>query len=288
MSPTIVNRCTTPPFVTAAELGDALADGVRVGRPVVADVRWSLDGSEGRLTYREGHLPGAVFVDVDADLAAPASAHDGRHPLPSPAAFARSLGELGIGRHDRVVAYDTAGGVVAARLVWMLRAIGQDAAVLDGGLAAWEGPLERGEVRRPAVSREPVAWPSELLVDAEEVAALAGSDDAVVLDARDPARFRGEHEPVDARAGHVPGARNLPATDLVDADGHLRDVDEVRRRVAPTGALAAGEVVSYCGSGVTACFDLLVLETVGVRGRLFPGSWSAWSADGSRPVATGD
>lgn len=277
------------PFVTVDEL--RLLQGARASgadEVVLADVRSALDGSQGHHTYREGHLPGAVFIDVDADLAAPPTPRAGRHPLPTPERFADALGARGIGPEDRVVAYDTSGGTIAARLVWMLRAIGQDAAVLSGGLAAWDGPLEAGEVRRPQVARTPVPWPAELLADADEVATLAGSADAVVVDARAPARFRGESEPIDAVAGHVPGARNLPTAELMDAEGRLVGDTAIRTRADELGVGQAREVVAYCGSGVTACFDLLALESVGIRGRLYPGSWSAWSGDPERAVATGD
>lgn len=275
------------PFVTVDEL-HAVQEGGTPGQDVVVDVRSALDGSQGHHTYLEGHLPGAVFVDVDADLAAPPSPREGRHPLPTPERFAEALGARGIGHGDRVVAYDTSAGTIAARLVWMLRAIGQDAAVLSGGLAAWDGPLEAGEVRRPPVARTPVPWPAELLADADEVAALARTDGAVVLDARAPARFRGETEPIDAVAGHIPGARNLPTAELIDGEGHVRTDAAIRARADELGAARAREVVAYCGSGVTACFDLLALEAVGIRGRLYPGSWSAWSGDPEREVATGD
>lgn len=277
----------TPAFVSVDELEHELEGSGSAPAPVLVDVRRSLGRDRGHHAYLEGHLPGAVFVDLDDDLAAPASLREGRHPLPSPQRFASVLGARGIAPNDRVVAYDDERGVIAARLVWMLRAIGQDAALLSGGIAAWGGPLERGEVTRPPVTRSPIPWPTDRLVDADDVAALAVTDGAVVLDARDPERFRGEREPFDARAGHVPGAHNLPTAELLDEDGRLRDTAAVRARAERVGALAADDVVAYCGSGVTACFDLLALETVGVRGRLYPGSWSAWSGDPSRPVATG-
>ncbi|WP_052667271.1 sulfurtransferase [Nitriliruptor alkaliphilus] len=275
----------TPPFVTVT----ALVAELRAARPpVVADVRWALDGSEGHHTYVAGHLPGAVYVDLETDLSGPATVRDGRHPLPSPERFAQALGARGIGDGDRVVAYDVLGGVVAARLVWLLRAIGHDAAVLSGGPAAWPGPLERGEVTRPATVRTPVPWPETRLADADAVAVAATSGEVVVLDAREGPRFRGEHEPVDARPGHVPGARNLPTSTLLSADGRLCDAAAIRVQAEQVGALEASEgVVAYCGSGVTACFDLLALETIGIRGRLFPGSWSAWAADPARPASTG-
>jgi thiosulfate/3-mercaptopyruvate sulfurtransferase len=270
-----------PPFVTVDEVG-SLDDPA----PVLVDVRWSLDGSEGHHTYLDGHLPGAVFVDLDADLSGDPSPRTGRHPLPTPEAFAAALGARGIADDDRVVAYDAAGGTVAARLVWLLRAAGADAALLDGGLGAWSGPLERGEVTRPPVSRAVRPWPAQLLADADDVAdAGSAGDGSVVVDAREPARYRGEVEPVDARAGHVPGAVNLPTSSLLEG-GALRPVGAVRELATAAGIAADAEVIAYCGSGVTACFDLLALETVGVRGRLYAPSWSAWAADPARPVAT--
>jgi thiosulfate/3-mercaptopyruvate sulfurtransferase len=278
-----VDRRALPAFVTAAALAGWADEEV-----VLADVRWSLDGTEGRDTYLAGHLPGAVFVDLDEVLSAPPSTTGGRHPLPSPARFAAGLGAAGIGPDDVVVAYDQGPGTVAARLVWLLRVLGQPAAVLEGGLAAWDGRVEVGEVRRAPVDHPPRPWPVHRLVDADRVARGSADPATVVVDARDPARFRGELEPVDPRAGHVPGAVNLPASANVGADARLRDLDELRHRYGSAGTLAADEVIVYCGSGVTATHDLLVLELLGVEGRLYPGSWSAWSADPTRPVATGD
>src|SRR4051794_32754153 len=231
---------------------------------VLADVRWYLDGRSGRAAYDAGHLPGAVFVDLDAWLAGPPGAA-GRHPLPDPATFARGMGHLGIGDDDRVVAYDDAGGTVAARLVWMLRATGRDAALLDGGLAAWDGPLGTAGAARPAARFEPVAWPDEAVASIGEVARRG----AILLDARERARFVGDEEPVDPRAGHVPGARSLPAGELLDATGRLLAPADLRRRFAAAGATDAADVVASCGSGVTACHTLLALEHAGLgRGRL--------------------
>jgi thiosulfate/3-mercaptopyruvate sulfurtransferase len=270
-----------PPFVAA----DWVA--ARLDHLVLADVRWSLDGSQSHDTYLEGHLPGAVFVDLDLVLADAPDEHHGRHPLPSPDRFAAGLADLGIGHDVVVVAYDHGPGVVAARLVWMLRVLGQPAAVLDGGLAGWEGPVESGAIQRLPVERTPLVWPEGRLADADLVDRLRQAPRAVVVDARDPARFRGEVEPVDPRPGHIPGAVNLPASANVDEDGHLRARDDLRARYGDAGTLDADEVVSYCGSGVTATHDLLVLELLGGRGRLYPGSWSAWSADADRPTVTG-
>ncbi len=269
------------PFVSAAEV---LAERDEL---VLADVRWSLDGSQGRAEHLTATIPDAVFVDLDADLAAPPSPEGGRHPLPEPEAFAAALGRLGLGDDDRVVAFDQGPGTVAARLVWMLRAIGRPAAVLDGGLSAWPGPLAPGGARRPVVTRAAVPWPQERLADADLVARLLAEDAAVLLDAREPARYRGEHEPVDPRPGHVPGAVNLPTSALV-RDGRLAPPDELRRQVEQVGVTGTEEALASCGSGVTACFDVLALEQLGFdRVRLFPGSWSAWSADPRRPAATG-
>ena len=278
-----------PPIVDAAWLRSAL-DAAAEGRstPVrLADLRWSLDGSQDRSTYLAGHLPGAVYVDLDTDLADVPSPVGGRHPLPTPEGFAATLGRLGIGPQHLVVAYDHGPGAIAARLVWMLRAIGQPATLLSGGLAGWDGAVESGEVVPHPVERSPVAWPSQLLADLDDVERLRHDPTAVLIDARDPARFRGEHEPVDARPGHVPGAVNLPVAANLDVAGRLLPIEVLRERYATLGALSAAQVVVSCGSGVTACHDALVLEALGVESRLFVGSWSAWSADPSRPAATG-
>jgi thiosulfate/3-mercaptopyruvate sulfurtransferase len=253
---------------------------------IVADVRWYLDGRSGRAAYEAGHLPGAVFADLDAWLAAPASPAAGRHPLPEPEVFARGMREAGIGDRDTVVAYDDAGGVTASRLVWMLRVTGHDAALLDGGLGAWDGPLETGDGGpRAAADYTAAPWPADALASADEAADPAN----LVIDAREGARYRGETEPVDPRAGHIPGARSLPCRENLGPDGRLLPVDELHRRFAAVGIEAGAPVVSYCGSGVTACHNLLALEHAGLgTGRLYPGSFSQWSNDPSRPVATGD
>lgn len=275
---------STPPFVTPATLRGWLAEG----RPVrLADVRWSLDGSEGRHTYLAGHLPGAVHVDLERDLSAPATPAGGRHPLPDPAAFAAALGRLGIAPEDLVVGYDQGSGAMAARLVWLCRRIGQPATVLAGGLAGWDGEVVDGEVVPTPVARTPVPWPPDRLADADTVARLATDPAAVVIDARDATRYRGEVEPVDTRPGHIPGAVNLPVAGNLGPDGQLLATPALTARYAAVGALDAAEVIAYCGSGVTACHDLLVLEALGVAGRLYPGSWSAWSADPQRPAALG-
>jgi thiosulfate/3-mercaptopyruvate sulfurtransferase len=258
------------PFVDAVWLADHRED------VVLADVRWYLDGRSGRAEFEAGHLPGAVFVDLDAHLAAPPSAEAGRHPLPDPDVFAQGMGEAGIGDDSTVVAYDDAGGVVAARLVWLLRTLGLDAALLDGGL---EGPLETGPANPTAARFTARPWPADRLAGIDELQ----DGGRILLDARDRNRFSGEFEPVDPRPGHIPGARNLPARQMIDG-GRLRPADVLRAQLAEAGVDADSEVVASCGSGVNACHTLLVLEALGLPpGRLFPGSYSQWS-NSDRPV----
>ncbi len=292
---------TLPPFVSAAELEGLIVEAGRDERRlVIADVRWYLDGRSGRDAFHSGHIAGAVFVDLDEWLAGPPSAAEGRHPLPDPERFARGMTEAGIGDDTTVVAYDDAGGVIAARLVWMLRVLGGDAAVLDGGITGWPGELGAGATvaGRRAAPRTDASftarpWPASALASIDETQARAADGSAVVLDARTADRFAGETEPVDARAGHIPGARNLSVRDHLGGDGRLCDLDELRARfaqlgLAPGGAASGSDVIAYCGSGVTACHELLVLEHAGLgRGRLFPGSWSQYAADAQRPLATG-
>jgi thiosulfate/3-mercaptopyruvate sulfurtransferase len=252
---------------------------------VLADVRWYLDGRSGREAYDQGHLPGAMFVDLDRWLSREGSPQEGRHPLPDPETFAEGMARLGIGDSDTVVAYDDAGGVIAARLVWMLRVTGHRAALLDGGMAAYDGPLERVTAPRPVAVFTPREWPAERLADIDDAADLANT----VLDARNQDRYRGEHDPVDPRPGHVPGARSLPCRENLDAHGRFLPVEQLRRRFEQAGVTDGALVISYCGSGVTACHNLLALELVGLgHGRLYPGSWSQYSHASDRPVATGE
>lgn len=283
------------PFVSAAEFDSLVAEHERGDRRLaIADVRWYLDGRSGREAFHAGHIPGAVFIDLDEWLAGPASPERGRHPLPDPERFARGMTEAGIDDDTTVIAYDDAGGVIAARLVWMLRALGRDASVLDGGISAWSGELGAGIAhpgrRAAVVTRAPFTatpWPGALLASIDETQRLAAEGTALVLDARTADRFAGETEPVDARAGHIPGARNLSVRDHIGADGRLVAAELLRERFAALGA-GEREVIAYCGSGVTACHELLALEQAGFApGRLFAGSWSQYAADPVRPLATG-
>ena len=250
---------------------------------VLADVRSYLDGRSGRAAYDAGHPPGAVFVDLDEHLSQHADPSRGRHPLPEPEDFARAMAALGIGDDDVVVAYDDAGGVMAARLVWMLRATGHDAALLDGGLQAWDGPLEMQSTPRPAAEFTARPWPAERLASIDDAADAAN----VVIDARQRERYLGASDTLDPRFGHIPGARSLPCRENLDADGRFLPVEQLRAKLADVGITGSEPVVSYCGSGVTACHNLLAIEHAGLgEGRLFPGSWSQWSRDPSRPIET--
>lgn len=250
---------------------------------VVADVRWYFDGRSAREAYRAGHLPGAVFVDLETVLAAPAFDGSGRHPLPTPEAFAAGMSAVGIGDGATVVAYDDAGGATAGRLVWLLRLLGVDAALLDGGIGAWNGELEVGDGRR--------GEPAHFTARPWDPAGLATIDDAVtgtvVVDARAAERYQGLHEPLDPRAGHIPAAINVPFGGNLDAAGRFLSPAELAQRFRAAGITDADDVIVYCGSGVTACHNLIALERAGLgRGRLYVGSWSQYSRTG-RPVATG-
>jgi thiosulfate/3-mercaptopyruvate sulfurtransferase len=257
---------------------------------VVADVRWSATGGTAEATraFEAGHIPGAVFFDVDRDLAAvPFVDGPGRHPLPSPEAFTRTLSAAGIADDDFVVAVDDVRGSVAARLWWMLDATGRQAALLDGGLAAWNEPLEDGPAGpRAATDLVVRPWPADRLADADEVAVAA---DTIVLDARTAERFRGDVEPLDPVAGHIPGGRSAPWVSNLDDDGRFLPADVLAAQYRALGVSDDGTAIVYCGSGVTSCLDLFALRLAGLgNARLFAGSWSAWVDDPSRPVAVGD
>jgi thiosulfate/3-mercaptopyruvate sulfurtransferase len=256
---------------------------------VVADCRWYLDGRSGRDAFLSGHIPGAAWIDIDADLAAAPSAEEGRHPLPAPGDFAAAMGRAGIGDDARVVAYDDTGGSIAARLWWMLRSLGVRAAVLDGGIAAWEGPLDAGPSRPRPARFTPRPWPDGRFVTTDDIHPARLPAGALLVDARTAARFRGEDTSIDPRPGHIPGAVNVPWPENLDpATGRMRPAADLRARYAAVGAADAGSVIASCGSGVTACHDLLAMALAGIGPlALYPGSWSAWSSDPARPAALG-
>ena len=275
---------TMPPIVTAEEMAD-------YPDAVLADVRWYLDGRSGHAAYESGHLPGAIFVDLDRDLSTHSlPATEGRHPLPNPDAFAAAMGALGIGDDSTVIAYDDTGGMTAGRLVVMLRMLGREAALLDGGLQDWRGELMEG----PGAARElldftPTSWPTDRLADADQTAALAASDAAVVLDARANERFTGAVTQIDPRPGHIPGAASAPWSAVVDPSTHrFCDPIVLRDHFRALGVGEAESVVAYCGSGVSACMNLLALERAGLPdARLYVASFSGWSADPEHEVETG-
>ncbi|MGE3706201.1 MAG: sulfurtransferase [Vicinamibacterales bacterium] len=269
-----------------------------LGDPAVAivDCRFRLDDpSWGEDQYAAAHVPGAAYAHLDRDLSSTPTGRNGRHPLPSPEVLAATLGRLGIGSGTQVVAYDQDNGAWASRLWWLLRWMGHDlAAVLDGGFAAWQRearPTRPGLERAPARTFTPRLRPERLagLGFVEQV--VAGTARATLVDARAPERYRGEIEPIDRVGGHVPGALNHAFRLNVDEAGRFlpREVlrSQFERNLA--GADPAAPLVVYCGSGVTACQNLLALEHAGIAGaRLYPGSWSEWSSAPERPVATGD
>lgn len=253
----------------------------------LADVRWYLgDPPRGRAEYEQGHVPGAVFIDLDRDLAAPSG--PGRHPLPDPVVFARRMASLGFGDDQRIIVYDASGGTVAARLWWMLDRLGhRDVALLDGGLAAWLAA--GGELSDASPRHEPTTltlatrWPD--IVDREAIAESSEAFDLV--DVRASERYRGDIEPVDRVPGHIPGARNLPASTLLDGRGRLRTPAEMRQLLL-TDRPSATTTVMSCGSGVTACLGILAARVAGLPDPLlYPGSYSDWSA-AELPIATGD
>lgn len=266
------------PFVDVAFLEHRFTDAY------VADVRSYLDGRRGIDAYNAGHIPGATFVDLEWRLTGHGVTNGGRHPLPEAGYFHAMLAELGITDEDTVIAYDDAGGVMAARFVWMLRATGREAAVLDGGIQAWPHALSTEPVhRRPTLLRQR-PWPEELLATIDD-AATAAERGIPLIDARQRERFDGAPDDLDPRAGHIPGARSVPCRENLTLEGRLKSVDELRATFAAAGVTDGGDVISYCGSGVTACHNLLSLEHAGLgRGRLFPGSWSQWSRDPDRPI----
>ena len=269
---------------------DAALRNVSAPRPVVLDVRWRLGGPPPAELYASGHLPGAVAVELDRDLAAPVGdGKRGRHPLPEPGALQEALRRWGINEDSSVVAYDDADGSSAARTWWLLRWAGlRDVRVLDGGIAAWTAaglPLT-AEVPSPELGNVLVRPGAMPVLDAEGAAGLVAGG-GVLLDARVEPRYRGEVEPVDPVAGHIPGARSAPASGNVDVSGRFLSAERLRERFARLGVEADRAAGAYCGSGVTAAQEVLALHVAGIPAALYAGSWSEWVADRSRPVETG-
>jgi thiosulfate/3-mercaptopyruvate sulfurtransferase len=278
------------PLVSAADLAAQLG----AADLLVVDCRFELaDPARGARAYAEAHIPGAVYADLDHDLSDLSKRGLGRHPLPDAAAFSAVLGRWGWTPSTRVVAYDDAGGAIAAaRLWWMLRLVGApDIAVLDGGWGAWKRaglPLETTPAARPA-SAISLSFNADEIVYTDELRALRERDAALLLDARGAPRFRGEVEPIDPVAGHIPGARNRPLTENLDADGRFKSAAQLREELlAVIGAHAANTVVHSCGSGVSACQNLLAFEIAGLTGsRIYAPSWSGWIADPENVVERG-
>ncbi|MEU8772332.1 sulfurtransferase [Streptomyces sp. NPDC048606] len=255
--------------------------------PVLLDVRWQLGGPDQRPAYEAGHLPGAVYVDLDRELAGPPGS-GGRHPLPDPEAFGAVMRRAGVRADEPVVVYDGGQGWAAARAWWLLRWTGHTAVrVLDGGLAAWtaaDGPVS-ADTPTPAEGDFKPNPGALGLLDADEAADLART--GLLLDARAGERYRGEVEPIDPVGGHIPGAVSAPTTENVDADGRFLPAERLRDRFAALGASEETPVGVYCGSGVSGAHEVLALEVAGIPAALYAGSWSHWSSDPSRPVATG-
>lgn len=274
-------RIAPPVLVTVDKLAQQLESA---DPPVLLDVRWALGDPNGHQHYLDGHIPGAVYVDLDTELAAPAVPTEGRHPLPDPDAFQAAARRWGIREGSRVVAYDNSGNLAAARAWWLLRWAGvRDVRLVDGGLGAWgERRLETAFGRTPG--------PGDVVVKPGNMPVLrmdeAGSFPGVLLDARAGERYRGEQEPVDPRPGHIPGAVSAPTGDNLADDGRFRTPDELAARFKTLGA-AGNQVGVYCGSGVTASHEIAALAVAGIEAALYPGSWSQWSNHPDRPAATG-
>jgi thiosulfate/3-mercaptopyruvate sulfurtransferase len=256
----------------------------------VVDCRFDLkDTSAGGRAYETAHIPGAVYADVDRDLSAPKNGTNGRHPLPEVDVFVATLGRLGIDAGTQVVVYDQDSGGFASRLWWMLRWLGHDGvALLNGGFAKWSAEgrhTKSGVEARPQRVFVPHVQP-QMMANAADVEGLLGKSDWRLIDARAPERFRGDVEPIDKVAGHIPGAVNVPFLENLDANGTFKSPADLAERFRDaSGSTPTDHLVVYCGSGVTACQNLLALEHAGMHGaKLYPGSWSEWSSDPSRPM----
>lgn len=274
----------TSAILSAAELKSELA-GSRP--PVLLDVRWQLGGPDQWPAYEAGHLPGAVYVDLDRELAGPAGS-GGRHPLPDPEAFGAVMRRAGVSADVPVVVYDGGQGWAAARAWWLLRWTGHpNVRVLDGGLAAWTaaGGVVTADRATPTEGDFKPSPGAVGLLDADAAAARARA--GVLLDARAGERYRGEVEPIDPVGGHIPGALSAPTTENVGPDGRFLPADALRARFEGLGVSAGTPVGVYCGSGVSGAHEVLALEVAGIESDLYAGSWSEWSSDPDRPVATG-
>jgi thiosulfate/3-mercaptopyruvate sulfurtransferase len=275
----------TSPLIDA----DDLADRLEREFPALLDVRWALGDRHGHERYLAGHIPGAVFADLDRELSAPPSAEGGRHPLPELASLEAAARRWGVCAGGAVVAYDDSGGMAAARAWWLLGWAGvDDVRILDGGLAAWTRSgrrLEAGEAVA-AAGNVVLHGGGRAVLDADGAAALARQ--GLLLDARAAERYRGDVEPVDPRSGHIPGAISAPTTENLAADARFLDAARLRERFERLGAERGRAIGVYCGSGVSATHQIAALAVAGFDAALFPGSWSAWSADPARPAAVGD
>jgi thiosulfate/3-mercaptopyruvate sulfurtransferase len=271
------------PLISLAELR------ARADAPALLDVRWALGDPHGHAHYLAGHIPTAVYVDLEHELSAPASAEGGRHPLPDPAGLEAAARRWGVRRGGATVVYDDNAGMSAARAWWLLRWAGvEDVTMLDGGLRAWTA-----SGRALATGETTAAAPGDVVLHAGALA-VVGIDDAaelarrgLLLDARAGERYRGEVEPVDPRAGHIPGAVSAPTSENVGADSRFLDAAALRARFESLGAAPGTAIGVYCGSGVSATHEIAALALAGYHAALFPGSWSAWSADPARPAAAG-
>jgi thiosulfate/3-mercaptopyruvate sulfurtransferase len=278
-------------LITAEQLaGTAVGERVPGGGPLrLLDVRWRLDRPDGRPDFAAGHLPGARYVDLDDELAGHGDPGDGRHPLPPVERLQRDARGWGIDDGDTVVVYDDLKNLSAARAWWLLRFAGfADVRLLDGGLAAWRAaglPIETGASPPPAAGSVTLAYGALPALSIDEAAAFPAS--GVLLDARAGERYRGEVEPIDPRAGHIPGAVSAPTTENLDADGRFLPPEQLRARFAALGVEPGTPVASYCGSGVTAAHEVVALALAGFDAALYPGSWSQWSNHPERPVAVG-
>ncbi|WP_068162578.1 sulfurtransferase [Rhodococcus phenolicus] len=277
-------------LVSAAALTDLLASGTPVR---VLDVRWSLTEPDGRAAHEAGHIPGAVYVDLETDLSDHGATGRGRHPLPSADALEAALRRWGVDDGDTVVVYDDWNRAGSARAWWLLRAAGlDDVRILDGGWAAWRAD-DRPVTAEPEDPRVGSITLARRNFDAGALATLTVADaaglarDGVLLDARAPERFRGDVEPIDPVAGHIPGAVNLPSTALLGEDGRFAPAEDLRAVFAAHGVDGDRSAGTYCGSGVTAAVVVAAAEVAGLDLALFPGSWSQWSSDPANPVETG-